>query len=221
MQEANQDTLAGIFGEVAWANKDRLPEHALLRLVAIFDGIPLDPATVTHDMLGQAYEYLLREFAEASGKKAGEFFTPRTVVRLLTRLLDPQPGESIYDPACGSAGMLVEAVNEVAEAGGRHARHRRARDRASTTPRPAGRLVVRGPGWPRSGQFGHRTTYLAPLAPLARSEHTDVGLRHAAAVSGVVSCAATPPARATAPARTPAQRRTVRAARPPSHGRGR
>lgn len=69
-------------------------------------------------MLGAAYEYLLREFAEASGKKAGEFFTPRAVVRLLTRILDPQPGESIYDPACGSAGMLVEAVNEVQEMGG-------------------------------------------------------------------------------------------------------
>jgi type I restriction enzyme M protein len=118
IQEANPSSLAGIFGEVAWANKDRLPEHALLRLVEIFNGIPLDPATVSHDMLGQAYEYLLREFAEASGKKAGEFFTPRAVVRLLTRLLDPQPGESIYDPACGSAGMLVEAVNEVAEGGG-------------------------------------------------------------------------------------------------------
>ncbi len=118
IQEANPTSLAGIFGEVAWANKDRLPEHALLRLIDIFNGIPLDPGTVSHDMLGSAYEYLLREFAEVSGKKAGEFFTPRAVVRLLTRLLDPQPGESIYDPACGSAGMLIEAVNEVAEAGG-------------------------------------------------------------------------------------------------------
>jgi len=118
IQEANPSSLAGIFGEVGWANKERLPEHALVRLIDIFNGIPLDPNAVSHDMLGQAYEYLLREFAEASGKKAGEFFTPRAVVRLLTRLLDPQPGESIYDPACGSAGMLVEAVNEVAESGG-------------------------------------------------------------------------------------------------------
>ncbi len=118
IQEANPTTLAGIFGEVAWANKDRLPEHALSRLIDIFNGIPLAPDVVTHDMLGHAYEYLLREFAEASGKKAGEFFTPRAVVRLLTRLLDPRPGESIYDPAAGSAGMLVEAVNEVKESGG-------------------------------------------------------------------------------------------------------
>lgn len=118
LQEANPTTLAGIFGNVAWAEKERLPEHALVNLVDIFNGIPLGPEVVSHDMLGQAYEYLLREFAEASGKKAGEFFTPRAVVRLLTRLLDPKPGESIYDPACGSAGMLIEAVNEVAEVGG-------------------------------------------------------------------------------------------------------
>ena len=118
IQEANSTTLAGIFGEVAWANKERLPEHALLNLIDTFNRIPLDPAAVPHDMLGAAYEYLLRYFADESGKKAGEFFTPRAVVRLLTRLLNPQPGEAIYDPACGSAGMLVEAVNEVAEMGG-------------------------------------------------------------------------------------------------------
>jgi type I restriction enzyme M protein len=118
IQEANAATLAAIFGEVAWANKERLPEHALLNLIDIVNGIPLDPRTVPHDVLGAAYEYLLREFAEASRKKAGEFFTPRPVVRLLTRILDPQPGETIYDPACGSAGMLVEAVNEVQQLGG-------------------------------------------------------------------------------------------------------
>ena len=57
-------------------------------------------------MLGAAYEYLLREFAEASGKKAGEFVTPRHVVHLLVKILDPKPGESIVDPARGSGGML-------------------------------------------------------------------------------------------------------------------
>ncbi len=118
IQEANPVTLAGIFGAVAWGDKERLPEHALINLIKVFDATPLDPGTVDHDMLGDAYEYLLREFAEASGKKAGEFFTPRAVVRLLTRLLDPQPADTIYDPACGSGGMLVEAVNEVREAGG-------------------------------------------------------------------------------------------------------
>ena len=118
IEEANPEILAGIFGDVAWGNKERLPEVALLKVIDIFNGIPLGPDSVGNDVLGGAYEYLLKQFADASGKKAGEFFTPRGVVRLLTRILDPQPGESIYDPACGSGGMLVESVNEVREAGG-------------------------------------------------------------------------------------------------------
>jgi len=73
---------------------------------------------VPHDLLGAVYEYLLRQFADESGKKAGEFFTPRAVVRLLVKLLGPQPGETIHDPACGSGGMLVETIGEVREHGG-------------------------------------------------------------------------------------------------------
>jgi type I restriction enzyme M protein len=118
IQEANPDTLAGIFGDVAWANKEKLPEHALLNLVEAFNTLDLRPGRVGHDVLGNAYEYLLKQFADESGKKAGEFFTPRPVVRLLTRILDPQPTDTVYDPAIGSGGMLVEAANEVIEAGG-------------------------------------------------------------------------------------------------------
>lgn len=118
IQQANPDTLAGIFGDVAWANKDKLPETALLNLIEAFGTLDLSPRTVGHDVLGAAYEYLLKQFADESGKKAGEFFTPRAVVRLLTRILDPTPTDSVYDPACGSGGMLVEAANEVLEAGG-------------------------------------------------------------------------------------------------------
>jgi type I restriction enzyme M protein len=118
IQQANSDTLGGIFGDVAWGNKDKLPEHALLNLVAAFQTLDLRPSNVGHDVLGAAYEYLLVQFADESGKKAGEFFTPRSVVRLLTRILDPQPTDTVYDPACGSGGMLVEAANEVIEACG-------------------------------------------------------------------------------------------------------
>lgn len=118
LAEANPQTLAGIFGDVAWGNKERLPEPALLNLIDAFDRLTLNRTVVPNDMLGAAYEYLLRQFADASGKKAGEFFTPRAVVRLLIRILDPQQGEAIYDPACGSGGMLVETINEVREAGG-------------------------------------------------------------------------------------------------------
>jgi type I restriction enzyme M protein len=117
LQQANPD-LVGVFGDVNWANKERLPESALVALLDTFHEVQLDPDHVRGDMLGAAYEYLLREFAEASGKKAGEFFTPRHVVHLLVRILDPQPGESVGDPGCGSAGMLVETVNAVRAAGG-------------------------------------------------------------------------------------------------------
>jgi len=117
IQQANPD-LVGVFGDVNWANKDRLPESALVALLETFHEVQLDPAHVNGDMLGAAYEYLLREFAEASGKKAGEFFTPRHVVHLLVKILDPQPGDTIADPACGSGGMLVETVNAVHAAGG-------------------------------------------------------------------------------------------------------
>lgn len=118
IQTVNPDSLAGVFGDVQWGNQDRLPQSALMDLLNTFHAVRLDPDSINGDMLGAAYEYLLREFAEASGKKAGEFFTPRHVVHLLVRILDPQPGESIADPACGSGGMLVEATNTVREHGG-------------------------------------------------------------------------------------------------------
>jgi type I restriction enzyme M protein len=103
---------------VQWANQERLPQSALAALLNSFHSLRLDPDSVNGDMLGSAYEYLLREFAEASGKKAGEFFTPRHVVHLLVKILDPKPGETIADPACGSGGMLVDTVTAVKDAGG-------------------------------------------------------------------------------------------------------
>lgn len=118
IQQANPDSLAAIFGDAAWGNKERLPESSLVALIDAFNGLTLTPDVVPHDVLGQAYEYLLKNFADESGKKAGEFFTPRQVVRLIVRILDPQPGESIYDPAAGSGGMLVETINTVRSHGG-------------------------------------------------------------------------------------------------------
>lgn len=117
IEQANPD-LVGVFGDVNWANKQRLPETALVALLDTFHGVKLDPDHVQGDTLGAAYEYLLREFAEASGKKAGEFFTPRHVVHLLVKILDPQSGDHVVDPACGSGGMLVETINAVIESGG-------------------------------------------------------------------------------------------------------
>ncbi len=120
IEQANARTLAGIFGDAAWGNKERLPETALVNLMNAFNGVILDPDHVNHDLLGQAYEYLLKNFADESGKKAGEFFTPRQVVHLLVAILDPQAEETIYDPASGSGGMLVETINIVRSKGADH-----------------------------------------------------------------------------------------------------
>ena len=118
IEQANPDSLAGIFGDVAWGNKERLPEPALLGMIREFQGLTFNPEETPHDLLGRGYEYLLKNFADESGKKAGEFFTPRQVVRLLVRILNPQPGEAVYDPANGSGGMLVETINTVQDHGG-------------------------------------------------------------------------------------------------------
>lgn len=118
IQQANPKTLAGIFGNVDWADTDRLPEANLVHLLDAFSPLTLNREHVPNDMLGGAYEYLLHQFADASGRKAGEFFTPRAVVHLLVKILDPQAGESVYDPSAGSAGMLVETINAVADSGG-------------------------------------------------------------------------------------------------------
>lgn len=120
IEQANARSLAGIFGDAAWANKERIPESALLGLIKAFNEITLDPSTVSHDLLGRGYEYLLKDFADESGKKAGEFFTPREVVNLIVAILHPEPGETVYDPTCGSGGMLVATINQVREAGKDH-----------------------------------------------------------------------------------------------------
>lgn len=113
IEKANPRSLAGVFGDASWGNQERIPESALLGLIKAFNEIRLDPSTVSHDLLGAGYEYLLKNFADESGKKAGEFFTPREVVQLLVGILEPQPGEAVYDPACGSGGMLVATINQL------------------------------------------------------------------------------------------------------------
>lgn len=120
IEKANPRSLAGVFGDASWGNKERIPESALLGLIKAFNQIRLDPSTVSHDLLGAGYEYLLKNFADESGKKAGEFFTPREVVNLLVGILQPEPGESVYDPTCGSGGMLVATINQLRESGKDH-----------------------------------------------------------------------------------------------------
>ena len=115
IEKANPDTLYGVFGDTQWANKDRLSDALLRDLIEHFSRLPLGNHAVGNDLLGDAYEYLIKKFADATNKKAGEFYTPRSVVRLMIEMLDPKEGETIYDPACGTGGMLLAAVQHVSE----------------------------------------------------------------------------------------------------------
>lgn len=117
IEHANPDTLAGIFGDAPWTNKDRLSDRTLRDLIEHFSKYTLSIANVPEDELGIGYEFLIKKFADDSGHTAAEFYTNRTVVRLMTELLEPQEGESIYDPTCGSGGMLLSCAVRLKEQG--------------------------------------------------------------------------------------------------------
>lgn len=110
--------LHGIFGDAGWTNKERLSDELLGTLLNHLNKINLGVSNVRDDDMGRAYEYLIKRFADKANKKAGEFYTPRTIVRLMVNILDPKAGESVYDPACGTGGMLLETVHHVKENGG-------------------------------------------------------------------------------------------------------
>jgi len=118
VEQANPDTLYGIFGDANWANKERLPDSLLRDLVEHFSVLKLANVNAKADVLGQAYEYLIKKFADLTNKKAGEFYTPRSVVTLMVRILDPNESETVYDPACGTGGMLLEALHHLRYKGG-------------------------------------------------------------------------------------------------------
>lgn len=117
IEKANPDTLYGIFGDASWTNKDRLTDETLTNLIEHFSQHKLNLANVPDDQLGNAYEYLIKEFADDSGHTAAEFYTNRTVVKLMTMIMDPQPGESVYDPTCGSGGLLLNCALHLKEEG--------------------------------------------------------------------------------------------------------
>ncbi|MBK1674615.1 DNA methyltransferase [Ectothiorhodospira shaposhnikovii] len=120
IESANPDMLAGIFGDAPWTNRERLPDETLKNLIEHFSTLTLSVANVPEDELGNAYEFLIKKFADDSGHTAAEFYTNRTVVHLMTQLLVPQAGESIYDPTCGTGGMLISALAEVKRSGGEY-----------------------------------------------------------------------------------------------------
>jgi type I restriction enzyme M protein len=119
IERVNHETLARVFGTADWGNKEKFTDELLKDLIEGFSAIPLGNKTVSTDVLGDAYEYLIGKFADVTRRnKAGEFYTPRSVVRMMVEILDPREGESIYDPACGTGGMLMAAIEHVARKGG-------------------------------------------------------------------------------------------------------
>jgi type I restriction enzyme M protein len=120
IEAANPDRLDGIFGDAPWTNKERLPDRTLKNLLEHFSQHTLSLDNVPEDELGNGYEFLIKKFADDSGHTAQEFYTNRTIVHLMVQMLDPQPGERIYDPTCGTGGMLISALDQVKRAGGEH-----------------------------------------------------------------------------------------------------
>ncbi len=98
IEAANPDKLLGVFGDGDWSNKDRLPDATLRDLIEHFSTKTLSIANLPEDELGNGYEYLIKKFADDSGHTAQEFYTNRTVVHLMTLMLEPQPGESRLRP---------------------------------------------------------------------------------------------------------------------------
>jgi type I restriction enzyme M protein len=117
IEKANPETLYGIFGDASWTNKNRLSDETLTNLIEHYSQHKLNLENVPDDQLGNAYEYLIKEFADDSGHTAAEFYTNRTVVKLMTMIMDPQPGESVYDPTCGSGGLLLNCALHLRDEG--------------------------------------------------------------------------------------------------------
>ncbi|HEY0015555.1 MAG TPA: class I SAM-dependent DNA methyltransferase [Longimicrobium sp.] len=122
LEEENASSLEGVLTYIDFNRKvgqSRIPDTRLRQLITHFSRYRLRNEDFEFpDLLGAAYEYLIGEFADSAGKKGGEFYTPRDVVRLMVRLIDPQQGMRIYDPTVGSGGMLILSHQHVEEHGG-------------------------------------------------------------------------------------------------------
>ncbi|BAZ97518.1 restriction endonuclease subunit M [Dehalococcoides mccartyi] len=113
IERANPDTLSGVFSsfdDANWTDKTKLSDERLKNLVEHMSKIKVGNTNYSADIMGDSYEFLIKKFADLSKKNAGEFYTPRSIVKLLIMLMDPQIGETVYDPACGTGGMLIEAI---------------------------------------------------------------------------------------------------------------
>lgn len=110
--------LDGIFGDKAiWTNKNKMPDAIIRNLLNSFNKLTLSLAACPADEMGTGYEYLIGQFADDAGHTAQEFYTNRTVVELMAEILQLQPHESIYDPTCGSGGMLIKSLTYLKDKG--------------------------------------------------------------------------------------------------------
>lgn len=116
VERANPNTLMSVFSsfdDASWTDKQKLSDERLKDLVEHFSMISFSNENYSADIMGDAYEYLIKKFADMSKKTAGEFYTPRAVIKLLIKILDPKANETVYDPACGTGGMLIEAIRHM------------------------------------------------------------------------------------------------------------
>ena len=118
IEAANPDRLKGVFGSAAWTDKAQMPDETLKDLIEHFSKHTLSLANVPEDELGNGYEYLIKQFADDAGNTAQEFYTNRTLVHLMAQMLEPKAGETIYDPTCGTGGMLISCLAEAKRNGG-------------------------------------------------------------------------------------------------------
>ena len=117
IEAANPERLTGVFGNASWTDKGQMPDETLKNLIEHFSQHTLSLAAVPEDELGNGYEYLIKQFADDSGHTAQEFYTNRTLVYLMTQMLEPKAGETIYDPTAGTGGMLISCLAEVKRRG--------------------------------------------------------------------------------------------------------
>ena len=118
IETANPERLEGVFGNAVWTDKEQMPDKTLKELIEHFSQHNLSIANVPEDELGTGYEYLIKQFADDSGHTAQEFYTNRTLVHLMAKMLKPKAGETIYDPTCGTGGMLISCLAEAKKFGG-------------------------------------------------------------------------------------------------------
>jgi type I restriction enzyme M protein len=116
IERANPETLFGVFSsfdDATWTDKTKLSDERLKDLIEYLSGRNFGNHSYQADVMGDSYEFLLKRFADLSKKTAGQFYTPRTIVKMMIQMLDPKAGETVYDPACGTGGMLIEAVHHM------------------------------------------------------------------------------------------------------------